>query len=80
MAAQTLKIDRMVLRIPGTSADQGREVARLVAAALANAGALPQFGELPSLRVTLGVAPGADPTALARRIVEATLRDLARMP
>jgi hypothetical protein len=78
--AQNVKIDRLVLHIPGTSADQGRIVAQLVVAGLANAGALPALGELPTLRVTLSADSGGDPTTLARRIVEATLRDLARSP
>lgn len=78
--AKTVRIDRLLLHIPGASAAQGRLVARLVAAGLANAGALPQMGDLPTLRVTVRAGPDSDPTMLARRIVEATLRDLARVP
>ncbi len=74
------RIDRLRLVIPGSDADHGREVAKLVAAGLANAGALPQSGDIPTLRVTINADHRADPETLARLIVAATLRDLARTP
>jgi len=52
----------------------------LVAAGLANAGALPQTGDVPTLRVTIAGDGRTDAVTLARRIVAATLRDLARTP
>ncbi len=73
-------IDRMVLNLPGGSTEYGRQVAVLVAAGLAAANALPASGDLPALRITVPAAPEADPATLARRIVAATLRDLARIP
>jgi hypothetical protein len=79
-APNTMRIDRLLLNIPGSSAEHGRQVAMLVAAGLANAGALPQAGDLPTLRVTITADNRTDPATLARRIVAATLRDLARMP
>lgn len=74
------RIDRLLLDIPGSSAEHGRKVAMLVAGGLANAGALPSGGDLPTLRVTITADHSTDPASLARHIVEATLRDLARTP
>jgi hypothetical protein len=74
------KIDRLVLELPGGSADSGREVAKLVAAGLAAAGTLPQGGDLPTLRVVIASNGREDAPTLARRIVAATLRDLDRTP
>jgi hypothetical protein len=74
------RIDRLRLAIPGSSAGHGRKVAELVAAGLANAGALPQAGDLPTLRVTVTADRHCDPATLARHIVAATLRELARIP
>jgi len=79
-ATQAARIDRLVIDVPGGSPGQGRELAQLVAAGLAQAGALPQAGDLPRLRVTLTTKQQTDPAALARRIVAATLRALAREP
>jgi hypothetical protein len=79
-ASPARRVDRLLLDIPGSSAEHGRKVALLVAAGLANAGALPQAGDLPTLRVTIAADPGNDPATLARRIVAATLRELARLP
>jgi hypothetical protein len=79
-SSTTARIDRLLLDIPGSSAEHGRKVAMLVAAGLANAGALPQGGDLPTLRVTITADHRTDPATLARRIVDATLRDLARTP
>jgi hypothetical protein len=74
------RVDRLVLELPGGSPDRGREVASLVAAGLAAAGALPQAGDLPTVRVTVTTEAGEDAESLALRIVAATLRDLARAP
>jgi hypothetical protein len=79
-AFATKRIDRLLLNLPGSSAEYGRQVAMLVAAGLANAGALPQAGDLPTVRVTVTADNRTEPAALARRIVAATLRDLARIP
>jgi hypothetical protein len=78
--APTARVDRMVLTIPGGSAADGRRVALLVAASLAETGALPQAGDLPRLRVSISGDDNTDPATLARRIVQATLRELARAP
>jgi hypothetical protein len=74
------RIDRLVLNLPGGSTEYGRQVAILVAAGLAAANALPASGDLPALRITVPSGPAADPATLARRIVAATLRDLAHTP
>ena len=76
--APGLTIDRFVLDMPGGSAADGRQVAQLVAAGLAAAGALPEAGDLPALRVTLTEPAGHDPARLAERIVAETLRALSR--
>ena len=74
---QAWQMDRLVLEMPGGSADRGREVASLVAAGLAAAGALPAAGDLPFLRVAVRAEPQESAELLARRIV-ALVRDLAR--
>jgi hypothetical protein len=79
-ATQGAKIDRLLIDVPGGSPGQGRELAQLVAAGLAQAGALPQGGDMPRLSVTLTTNQHEDVGGLARRIVAATLRALAREP
>ena len=74
------RIDRLLLDIPGSSAETGRRVADLVAAELANVGALPQVGDVPTLRVTITADRRSDPATLARQIVTAILRELAHSP
>jgi hypothetical protein len=78
--APALTIDRLTLTLPGMSPAAGRELALLVAAGLAAAGALPQSGAIPRLRVTLSAGTPATPETLARRIVAETLLALARTP
>ena len=73
-----VRIDRLVLDLPGRSAEQAHRIALLVAEGLAAAGALPQAGDIPTLKVAITADRDIDTTALARRIVAATLRDLAR--
>jgi hypothetical protein len=65
-----LRIDRLVLRMPGGSAADGRKLGELVASGLAAVGALPQSGDLPSLNVTVSARSGSRPEAMARQIVE----------
>jgi hypothetical protein len=79
-SAPAIKIDRLLLELPGGSADYGKQVAALVAAGLAAAGTIPQAGDLPTLRVAVRADAPADPISLARRIVAETLRALAREP
>jgi hypothetical protein len=78
MPDASLRIDRLVLSLPGGSATDGQKLGRLIAAGLATAGALPQSGDLPNLSITVG-ARGADrPEAVARQIVEQILQSLTR--
>jgi hypothetical protein len=73
-----VRIDRLVLDLPGRSAEEARRIALLVAEGLATAGALPQIGDIPTLRVAITAERNTDNATLARHIVAATLRDLAR--
>lgn len=79
-ASPMTHIDRLRIVLPDGDVDRGRKVAKLVAAGLANAGALPQSGDIPTLRVSIDADHRAEPETLARLIVAATLRDLARTP
>lgn len=79
-SADSARIDRLLIDVPGGSADQARELALLVAEGLNSAGALPQVGDVPTLRVAVEANEDADPTTLAHRIVAATLRGLALAP
>lgn len=74
------KIDRLMLEMPGGSADSGHQMALLIAAALSEAGALPQAGDLPHLRITIQATPGTSPHTLARRIAAETRRAMDRTP
>jgi hypothetical protein len=73
-----VSIDRLVLDMPGRSAEEARRIALLVADGLAAAGALPQAGDLPTMRVAVTGDPHSDSATIARRIVVATLREIAR--
>ena len=77
-ARPQVRIDRLVLDLPGGSAAYGQRVATLVTAALAEAEGLPQAGDLPTLRISVTSEREAEPRLLAQRIVAALLRDLAR--
>jgi hypothetical protein len=76
MPGNGLRIDRLAMEIPGGSALTGRRVALLVAAGLAEAGALPAAGDIPAIRVELAVGGNPDEPLLARHIIDATLRRL----
>jgi hypothetical protein len=77
-----LAIDHMTLDVPGLSEQQAHDLARRVAAGLAEATGLPDGGgrDIPVLRLDLPAAGGAptDVAALSRQIVAATLRAIAR--
>ncbi len=77
-ARSRTRIDRLTLSLPFGSAEYARRVATLVAAGLAGADGLPAAGDVPTLCVTIESGPLPSPATLARRIVAATLRDLAR--
>jgi hypothetical protein len=80
MARGGLQIDRMKVEIPGISAEEGRRVALLVAAGLAEAGAMPAVGDIPAVQIELVPDTEANGSELARHIIAATLRHLRRMP
>lgn len=80
MPRGAIQIDRMTMEIGAASSAEGRRVALLVAAGLAEAGALPAVGDIPAVRIELAADPGADALELAQRIVAATLRQLRRQP
>ena len=77
-SSSDVRIDRLVLDMPGRSAEEARRIALLVAEGLAAADGLPQVGDLPTLRVAIEADRNTDSATLARHIVAATLRDLAR--
>ena len=67
----SLRIDRLVLDIPGLTPDQGRDLAERIGAALARggpaAGAAARGGSVA--RIALDVAPSGDLDILAARVV-----------
>jgi hypothetical protein len=73
-----VKIERLALDLPGFSEAGARRVAQLVAEGLGAAGGLPETVHVPRLKVSIAASPGADEAALARLIIAATMRDLAR--
>jgi hypothetical protein len=73
-----VRIDRLKLAVPGVSRMGLRRIATRVAEGLSAAGGLPQAVEIPHLRVVIEAGAASDEASLARLIVEAALRDLAR--
>ena len=73
-----LRIDRLVLDIPGLDAAQGRALALRVAEGLAAAGAMTgASGERAMISVPLAAGGGIAPGDLAQKIVAALLERLA---
>ena len=77
-----LRIDRLVLDIPGLDAAQGRALALRVAEGLAAAGAMTGVmpgaaGERAMISVPLAAGGGTAPADLAKEIVAALLERLA---
>jgi hypothetical protein len=74
-----IAINRMTLDVPGLSERQARDLAQRVAAGLAAATGLPDGADASSIRIDLPAeAHAGDLSALARRIVAATLRSLGQ--
>jgi hypothetical protein len=73
-----MHIDRLIIRAPGLSEAQGRQLALGIAARLAEAGGMPAAGDIPRLEVRAPAAHRADGADLAERIVDAALRQLRR--
>ena len=73
-----VKIERLALDLPGFSEAAARRVAQLVAEGLGAANGLPEIIHVPRLNVSIAASPGTDEAALARLILAATMRDLAR--
>lgn len=80
MSGNRTQIGRMTVEVPGASAEQGRGLALLVAARLAEAGGMPASGDIPALSVEVVGDHRLEPSELARRIVAAMLRELQRAP
>jgi hypothetical protein len=76
--AKDIEIGHFALEIPGVSEAGARRIALMVADGLGAAGGLPEAFAAPRLSVTVPAPRGASETTLARLILEAALRDLAR--
>jgi len=72
-----LAIQRMNLAVPGLSEAEARELARRVAAGLAEATGLPEGVAIPAIRLDLQAGAAGDMAGVARQIVAATLRAIA---
>jgi hypothetical protein len=73
-----MRIDRLIVRAPGLSESQGRQLALRIAAQLAEAGGMPAAGDIPRLEVSAPAARPVDVPDLAQRIVDEALRQLHR--
>lgn len=73
-----IEIDRMIVRAPGLSTEQGRQLGLRIAALLADAGGFPATGNIPKLEVRAPAEDDADIPDLAQRIVDQVLRELRR--
>jgi hypothetical protein len=78
MMARDVVIDRLALDLPGVSEAGARRIALMVAAGLGAAGGLPQAFAAPHISLQVSAPSGAGERTLARLILEAALRDLAR--
>jgi hypothetical protein len=74
----SLYIDKLSLELPGYAAEDGRNLALDIVAALAAAGALPEAGDYPALRVEVPAAERRQGPNLTARIVAEVLRQLRR--
>jgi hypothetical protein len=73
-----MRIDRLIVRAPGLSESQGRQLALRIAAQLAEAGGMPAAGDLSRLEVSAPTAHPVNVPDLAERIVDQALRQLRR--
>jgi hypothetical protein len=73
-----MNIDRLIVHAPGLSEDQGRQLALRIAAQLAQAGGMPEAGDIPKLELRAASAHSVDVPDLAWRIVDQALRQLRR--
>lgn len=80
MRGAAIQIDRMRMELPGSSAAEARRVALLVAAGLAEAGAMPAAGDVPAMHIELVADTNANDWELARRLTAAILHYLRRLP
>jgi hypothetical protein len=80
MPRNAIQIDRIKIEIPGGSVAGGQRIALLVAAGLAEAGALPAAGDIPAVQIELTADANANESELAQGIVAAMLRQLQRLP
>jgi hypothetical protein len=79
MTANAVHIDRMIIEISAVSPTEGRQIALLVAAGLADAGAMPGIGDTPAVQLELPTDADASGSELAGYIIAATLRQLRRL-
>jgi len=73
-----MRIDRLIVRAPGLSESQGRQLALRIVAQLAEAGGMPAAGDIPTLEVGAAAARPVDVPDLVERIVDEALRQLRR--
>ena len=71
-----LYIERLALRVPGLSDQQGRRLAELVGEGLATAPHVQASGQFGRLEVRVTAEPGQDVSRLAQAIVAELLRQV----
>jgi hypothetical protein len=73
-----MRIDRLIVRAPGLSEVQGRQLALRIAARLADAGGVPEAGDIPKIDVRAVAERRGGLPDLAQRVVDEALRQLGR--
>jgi hypothetical protein len=73
-----LRIDRLIVRAPGLSESQGRQLALRIGAQLAEAEGMPAAGDIPRLEVSAPATRPVNVSDLAERIVDEALWQLRR--
>jgi hypothetical protein len=75
-----VRIDRLILQVPGLTPSEGKRLALQVAAGIATARAAGGGRDIPALRLDLTAAPGGSVDALAEQLVAEIRRQIQRLP
>ncbi len=75
-----VRIDRLILQVPGLTPAEGKRLALQVAAGIATARAAGGGRDIPALRLDLTAAPGGSVDALAEQLVAEIRRQIQRLP
>lgn len=73
-----IDIERLTIKVPGLSKEEGQQLALRIAANLSTAGGLPAAGDIPALQLDVAAELGTGVPSLADRVVKELLLQLSR--